>query len=318
MTFYVITSISNTQRYSSRYNLYKQFEQHMKCSGAILATVELAFGDRPFVVTEKDNPLHFQVRSLDEIWFKESLLNYAVTRLPDDWKYVAWIDADICFTRTNWVSETVAALQHYHVIQMFSHATDLGPKYEPLNTWESFMYQYDKCIQEGRDPIPYSAKKNSYGEVIGSSVWHPGFAWACTREAFNGFGRFIDFAPVGSADYHMAAGLIGKLEHTMKNNPLRNYIRKLRCWQDRALRTVQKDVGYLPGTINHYWHGRKKDRRYRDRWQILIKNNFDPDVDLCFDDKGIISLAGNKPRLRDELRLYFHQRNEDSIDNCEH
>lgn len=312
---YVICVISNTQRYNSRYKLYKDFEHHMQTSGAILYTVELAFGDRPFAVTEEKNPRHFQVRSLDEVWFKESLINYAVSRLPSSWKYVAWIDADISFTRADWVQETLQMLQHYHVVQLFSHATDLGPKYEPLNTWESFMYQYHKCLIEGKDPIPYATNKNAYGYPMGTNIWHPGFAWAATREAFNGFGRLIDFAAVGSADYHMAAGLIGKIDRTIHApGTLNVYKNRLYGWQERALRNIQKDVGYLPGAINHYWHGKKVNRKYLDRWKILVRNNYDPDVDLSYDHHGIVNLTGNKIELRDELRQYFMQRNEDSTD----
>ena len=74
------------------------------------------------------------------------------------------------------------------------------------------------------------------------------------------------------------------------------------------------DVGYLPGTIHHYWHGKKVDRKYLDRWEILLRNNFDPDVDISYNDRGIINLTGNKPQLRDQLRMYFQQRNEDSTD----
>lgn len=312
---YVVCVISNTQRYQSRYKLYKDFEKHMEDSGAVLYTVELAFGDRPFAVTTENNPRHLQVRSLDEVWFKESLINYAVSRLPSNWKYVAWIDADIKFTRDDWVQETLQLLQHYHVVQLFSHATDLGPKFEPMNTWESFMYQYHKSLVDGREPVPYASKKNAYGYLMGTNIWHPGFAWAATREAFNGFGRLIDFAAVGSADYHMAAGLIGKIEKTIhSHDKLPTYKKRLYGWQERAMRNIQKDVGYMPGTIVHYWHGKKLNRKYLDRWEILLRHDFDPDYDLSHNDAGIVNLTGNKIGLRDDLRHYFMQRNEDSVD----
>jgi hypothetical protein len=312
---HVICVISNTQRYNSRYKLYKNFEKHMKCSGATLYTVELAFGDRPFAITEPNNPQHFQIRSLDEVWFKESMINYAASRLPPDWKYMAWIDADVAFTRPNWVQETLQALQHYHVVQLFSHATDLGPNFEPMNTWTSFMYKYHESLKSGAPIIPYATKKSYYGYPMGTDIWHPGFAWATTREAFNMFGRLIDFAAVGSADYHMAAGLVGKIEKTIHApGKLKVYKEKLLGWQERAVRNVQMDVGYLPGTIHHYWHGKKVNRKYLDRWDILVRNDFDPNVDLSTNDSGIINLTGNKPRLRDQLRMYFQQRNEDSVD----
>lgn len=317
---YVVAVISNTQRYSSRYRLYKAFEKHVADSGAILYTVELSFGDRPFAVTDADNPRHLQVTSLDEVWFKESLINYAVSRLPRDWKYVAWIDADISFARPDWVQETIQLLQHYHVIQMFSHGIDLNPQYQPMNTWEGFMFQYIKAIETGKEIIPHASKVRKgqmsypYGEN-GKKIWHPGYAWACTREAFNGFGRLIDFAAVGSADYHMAAGLVGHIDRTIADHDLKVYRKRLIGWQERALRNIQKDVGYMPGAIFHYWHGKKVDRRYLDRWKILTRNGYNPDVDITHDDQGIAHLTGNKPRFRDELRMYFSARNEDSIDN---
>jgi hypothetical protein len=104
----------------------------------------------------------------------------------------------------------------------------------------------------------------------------------------------------------MAAGLIGKIDKTIHApGTLEVYKKRLHGWQDRALRNVQKDVGYIPGAINHYWHGKKTDRKYLDRWQILVRNGYDPDCDITKDDQGIVYLTGNKIRLRDELRLYF-------------
>jgi flagellar basal body-associated protein FliL len=46
----------------------------------------------------------------------------------------------------------------------------------------------------------------------------------------------------------------------------------------------------------------------------LIDNDFDPEVDIVKDANGLWKLAGNKPKLRDDLRKYFSQRNEDGID----
>ena len=51
-------------------------------------------------------------------------------------------------------------------------------------------------------------------------------------------------------------------------------------WQQRALRSVRLDIGYVPGLLLHYWHGAKRDRKYVDRWQILTRNKFDPSEDL--------------------------------------
>jgi hypothetical protein len=96
---YVVTCISNPVRYHSSYALYQGFRKRVNDAGAILYTVEMAFGDRPFKITDAENPHHIQVRSFFELWHKENMLNIGIRRLPIDWEYVAWIDADVQFTR---------------------------------------------------------------------------------------------------------------------------------------------------------------------------------------------------------------------------
>src|SRR4051812_17323789 len=118
-TLHVVTAISNPERFRSRYNLYKNFEKHVTDAGGELTTVELAFGNRPYVITDANNPKDVQVRTSCQIWHKENLLNLGISRLPRNWEYVAWVDADIMFARPDWVEETLHQLQHFHVVQMF-------------------------------------------------------------------------------------------------------------------------------------------------------------------------------------------------------
>ena len=103
----VITTISNPARYESRYRLYRDFCARMKSCGASLYTIELAADDQDFSVTESTNPFHFQLRSSHELWYKENLVNIAIGRLPSDWQYVAWVDADVSFARPDWGDETI-------------------------------------------------------------------------------------------------------------------------------------------------------------------------------------------------------------------
>src|SRR5688572_1018355 len=119
-TLYVVTAISNPCRYNSRYQLYQKFAKMVQDSNAILITVETAFGNRPFVVTQPGNNYHIQLRTNHEIWHKENMINLGIARLPLDWQYVAWIDADANFSNPDWVNETLNQLQHYHIVQMFS------------------------------------------------------------------------------------------------------------------------------------------------------------------------------------------------------
>lgn len=296
---YVVTSISNPARYSSRYNLYRRFEKMVKDGGGELYTVESAFGNRHFQITEKETPYNIQVRTRSELWHKENLLNIGMNNLPDDWEYVAWIDADVAFARPDWVSETLHQLQHYDFVQMFSKAQDLLPNHDPMQQHYGFVYSY----------INNRVAKSGY------SNWHPGFAWAARRSAIDKVGGLIDFAVLGAADRHMAFGLIGKMDETVPE-PLLNgaYGKHLRIWQDRAEKYILRNIGYVDGLLLHYWHGKKKDRRYQDRWKILLNNNYDPELDLKRDSQGVWQLTDRNIELRDDIRKYFRSRNEDSID----
>lgn len=312
----VVTIISNPIRYSSRYALYKRFAESMNQAGATLITVEQAFGERPFAITEKDNPLHVQVRSLDELWHKENMvnigINYASQVFPD-WKYLAWIDADVLPMRPvrEWLEETVQQLQHYHVVQMFKTAFDLDPAGNLMGQpQQSFLSKY---LESGCLPPQRGGFWQDYYSLAHG---HPGYAWAATREALDATGGLIDFAILGAGDRHMALGLVGCMDQSFEAlNP--TYRAHLMQWQERAERWLKRDVGFVAGSIYHFWHGKKKDRGYVDRWKILRDNDFDPARDIKKDAQGLYVLETWDPRqitLRDQLRGYFRSRNEDSID----
>lgn len=297
---WVVTMVSNPSRYRSRYDLYQRFKTGVERAGANLLTVEVAFGARPFAVTEADNPRHLQLRTSDELWHKENALNLGIERLPQDWKYVAWVDADVEFVRHDWAEETVHQLQHYHVVQMFQNAVDLGPTGETLKIDTGFVWSWQNHT------LPITSKY--YGQ------WHPGYAWAARREAIDALGGLMDHAILGAADRHMAWALIGRGLETASPELSVGYRRRVAIWQDRANAHIRQNIGYVPGTITHHWHGRKKDRKYHDRWQILLRHGFDPDHDIKRDWQGLYALSDRGLRMRNDLRAYFRQRNEDSID----
>lgn len=298
---WVVVVVSNTARYKSRYELFKRFKQSVEKAGANLFVVELAFGDRPFEITSPDDKHSLQLRTVDEIWHKENMINLGVAHLPEDWKYVAWIDADIDFMRDDWVTEIVHQLQHYRVIQLFQNAIDLGPQGEVLKIHDGFVWSFmnDRPLPSPRLNYPH---------------WHPGFAWAMRRETWNDLGGLFDTAILGSADHHMAWALVGKVLDYAPKQISDSYRRNLLTWQERANFHVRQNIGFMPGSIYHHWHGKKKDRRYQERWTILLKQNYNPDFDLKRDWQGLYTFTHEGERMRNDLRRYFHIRNEDSID----
>jgi hypothetical protein len=70
----------------------------MKASGVVLHTVELAFGERAFEVTSPGDPLQIQLRTNQDMWYKENLQNIAVRRSAPECQYFAFIDADFHMT----------------------------------------------------------------------------------------------------------------------------------------------------------------------------------------------------------------------------
>jgi hypothetical protein len=297
----VVAVISNPVRYMSRYNLYRAFERMVANAGARLTTVEIAYANRPFEVTEAGNPRHLQLRSSFELWHKENMINLAVQVLPRDWRHVAWVDADVSFARPDWVQECMQQLQHYPVIQMFSHSLNLAPNFEALGgPRKSFM----AAFRDG-DPLDGSYQ---------GGLPHPGFAWAARREAINALGGLIDIAILGSADLHMARALVGDVERALPHGISPGYVEQLRLWQDRADRYIQRNVGVMDGLVLHYWHGSRRNRFYNDRWKILVDTQYDPELDLKRDWQGLYMLTDRSQALRDGIRRYFRSRHEDSID----
>jgi hypothetical protein len=326
---YVVTAIINPCRYQTRYRLYVDFAKMVEDSGGVLYTVECAFGNRPHEVTQKDNARHVQIRTKSEVWHKENMLNIGISRLPPDWEYVAWVDADVMWARPDWVKETLQQLQHYHVVQMFSVAQDLGPNSEPINLHKGFVYQYQQLgdpfdlnqtwDQAIDDFIAHRAKQFALtcyaGETKkGIESWHPGFAWAARREAIDALGGLVDWAILGAADRHMAYALIGRCAKSIPGGVQGTYRRLLMEWEQRAEKYIRRNIGFVPGMLLHRWHGNKSQRRYQDRWNIVIKHKFDPELDLKKDWQGLWQLTEKNRDLRDDLRHYFRMRNEDSID----
>lgn len=304
---HVITCISNPVRYQSRYKLYKEFEKYMLSNKNVeLWTIEMAYGDRDFEITESTNDHHVQVRSREEIWHKENMLNILIKKLPLDWKYVAWIDADVVFSRPDWAEETVHQLQHYSVVQLFSEAVDLDDKYYMINasSMPGMIYQY------------YNSDSDIFGSEYTKRTGHCGYAWAARRDAIEVLGGLLDFSILGSGDWQMACAFFGKMNVAIGNAMYHpDYVKKLMNYQNNALK-LRQNIGYVDGLLLHNWHGAKSARGYNNRWKILEDSQFNPNDDLEVDLYGLYRLKDDGTdryiKLRDDIRTYFRSRDEDN------
>jgi hypothetical protein len=243
---------------------------------------------------------HFRFSYPHAVWLKENLINVATRNLPETWKYMAWIDADLTFLNDQWVQHTIARLQTtYDVVYLWETCVNLGPNGEvPIDAKPDRSFGYMSITSK----YPYH-QRAKYG------FWHPGYAVACNRAAYEQMGGLFDSGILGSGDRHMALALIGKVEWSAPGTIHPGYLVRLKELQSRCsgLR-----LGYVPGTIVHHWHGDKANRRYVERWDILTKGAYDPLMDLCRTDKGLIRLTdAAAQRLGPHILEYFHGRKED-------
>jgi hypothetical protein len=116
---------------------------------------------------------------------------------------------------------------------------------------------------------------------------------------------------MGSGDHHMALGLAGQADASIPLGAHPSYIRAVKQWEARALTHINRKIGFVRGTIEHAFHGRKADRKYVPRWDMFLKFGFDPSADLKRNTFGVLEFAGNKPTLERAFDRYMREREED-------
>ena len=88
-----------------------------------------------------------------------------------------------------------------------------------------------------------------------------------------------------------------------------DYIASVLAYQEKA-KTLR--LGYTPGVIRHHFHGSKKNRKYTERWQILVKWDYSPFKHIMKNDDGLLIPTECCPvGLLDDIVDYGNERNED-------
>jgi hypothetical protein len=286
--------------FARRYILAKEFIKRIEMEEDMinLYIVELIYKNQNYILTDKNNKNHLQIKTDIPIWHKENMINLGVKYLlPKKWKAFAWIDADIEFESTNWVSDTLRLLNGtFDIVQLWSHASDLDKDERCMQNFTSAGYQYIKNNQV-------------FKQNIGLDFSHPGYAWAITRKAYEKIGGLYEDSILGSGDHNMMMSLFGLGINSVNGHTTDGYKKSILEYEKNM---KQLRFGYVPGVIRHYFHGSKKNRKYMERWKILVDNKFNPYEHLTRDKTGILIPTDKCPKqLLDDIMNYFAERNED-------
>ena len=246
--------------------------------------------------------MHLKYKLEAPFWCKENLINVAVSKLyfsDPNWKYVAWIDADITFSNQNWAQDTIEKLKTSHFVQLFKRVFEIKQS-KTIYTWNSFAYVFTLNQEK------YKKSKEQFKA-------QEGFAWSCTRWTFENIQGLLDVNIVGGGDKFMKNVFLNQLENWIIEykvfNMSENYFNLLRRKQ-RIIQQSNLNIGYVEGNITHNWHGSRANRKYKGRYEIL--RNYDPQLDLIRNCDGILNLNERGKRMQNKIIEYFIGRKEDT------
>lgn len=296
---HLIICVSNPCQFIRRYILCHEFIKRIEndfTNDIILYVVELCYNDQKFQITEKDNPRHLQLRSNSSpLWSKENLWNLGVKLLPTNYKAVAFSDADIEFTNLHFAKDILKILNGTRdVLHMHSHCLDLNLDNKPMSIFSSFGYQYSNTQPYSRNTIHF---------------WHPGMTIAFTRKAYEQIGIYQE-SILGSGDHNLFLCLIGNGIKSLHPHVSDGYKKSIIEFEKKCkglrLGSHQSNI------IKHFFHGSKLNRKYAERFQILIKHQYDPFKHITIDHQGLQIPSKDCPdEMLKDIMLYFSERNED-------
>lgn len=251
-----------------------------------LHVVELIYPNQDFMLILKNKKNHLKLKLQDNlyIWSKENLINIAVRQLlPSNWKYMAWIDADIEFENKNWDNNVLSYFisYNYDVLQLFSVCKFLNAK--------DFIH----------------LKK---GVISNNGKGSNGYAWACTRKLYDRIGGLFEYSIIGGGDSIFLKCLYSNINELLFDN-LHKYNECLIQYYNKF---YDIKYGFVPLVIIHHYHGDIVNRCYNSRYQILIKNNYDPNIHIM-KENNLGLLLFNKEEYEEfhqEIVDYFKIRKE--------
>ena len=307
--FWGVTAYFNPLGYQRRRDNYRVFRQNLNLP---LLTVELANGSSGSLGSDEADIL-VQLTEGDVLWQKERLLNVALAHLPPECDFVAWLDCDVVFERTDWPDAAVKAMERLAMIQPWQTVHDqrrdcAGPPFAS-DASDANVHRQAFTRMWTRGALPDEVFfERGWSMKLGYS---PGHAWVARRELLERHG-FYDAFILGAGDKLMASAALGRQRDSVEAFSMtqRQYDHYL-AWADPWFDSVAGKVGYLQGHLRHLWHGSLGRRRYPDRYDAFPDFHFDPYQDIALASDGSWRWSSSKPELHRHVAGYFTARRED-------
>jgi len=259
-----------------------------------MLTVECAFNNEKYDLPESYDVVRLRSQSL--LWQKERLINLAVSWLPANCKYVAWLDCDIIFKNLNWARDTVSLLDTLQLVQLFETCNRLPENNSPNDRSDVCPSMVSVTHREGY----ITGKFQLHG--------HTGYGWAARRDLLDRHGLY-EYGIAGSGDHYIAHAAYGDLFSPCIRLMMQGHRKMMQHFVDWAgpfSDSVAGRVGVVPGEIIHLWHGSSEDRQYLARHIQKAENGFDPYTDVEASPNGPLEWRPDTRTLKPGLVAMFY------------
>lgn len=262
----IVSCFFNPQNSPYRLKAFNEFYGRIKHLNHTI--IECVIGDSKPQLPENDNIQRVYTENL--LWHKESLLNKVISELPEKYKYIFWIDADVIFTNLNWLVDGVEELKTKKIIQPFEICVHLErDEIEPSFPLTNLRYNLRP------NQINNKVWRSFTSNCVSNSLWadkdynthgHVGFAWGAQREVLDAVPLY-DRALIGGADHIIAHASVGQIGHSCLMKSFTENIDEVNEWCKKFNDMVQGKVGFVSGELYHIWHGDINKRQYLKRIQ---------------------------------------------------
>jgi hypothetical protein len=288
----------NPQRYTRIRHNHDQWIDGMRRSGIDPYVIELAFDQDPYQLPK--GPRNYQVRGSRSdhlLWQKERLLNILIDHIPDC-DAIGWFDCDLLFMSPNWVEGIRETLSTHTICQPFA---------------DSYFVEADGSLTCLKRSMGWHAKHDQ-ANYLNFGKSHPGFAWVARADWLRK-NKLLDDCITGGGDSLMIKATT-ETQLFIERWLNADWKKSAEKWAEQCRVDGGVSIGYVPGAVAHLYHGKRSNRKYRERWSYLTDSDFNPGTDIETDPaNGLIrwteTALREKPEMVSLVRGYFAERKED-------